>query len=136
MRQGTPTNNTEADPSGYTWLEDTSVSYDHFFGSSEEEDSSDWRLKRDGRWLANFLGVDPAVLRDSVNYFAQDQARARAMNLALWPATLGYFMDRMMAPVFEDTTIEQTRAFFTRFVSGRGPIPALHVGSNPTEYFQ
>ncbi|HEY6189580.1 MAG TPA: hypothetical protein VIW80_18145 [Pyrinomonadaceae bacterium] len=129
--QGTPTNNTEADPSGYTWVESPDTSYDHFFGTETTDDSTDWRLKRDGRWLANFLGVNPAILKDSVNYFAQDQAQARAMNTALWPATLGYFMDRMMAPVFSDNTIEQTRDFFTRFVSGRGPIPAVRVGKQP-----
>jgi hypothetical protein len=131
VQQGTPTNNTEDDPSGYTWVENPDTSYDHFFGTETTDDSSDWRLKRDGRWLANFLGVDPAIPKDSVNYFAQDQAQARAMNLALWPATLGYFMDRMMAPVFADNTIEQTRDFFTRFVSGRGPIPAIRVGKQP-----
>ena len=131
VRQGTPTNNTEQDPSGYTWVENPDTSYDHYFGNETTDDASDWHLKRDGRWLANFLGVDPAILKDSVNYFAQDQAQARAMNLALWPATLGYFMDRMMAPVFTDNTIDQTRNFFTRFVSGRGPIPAIRVGSQP-----
>ena len=131
VRQGTPTNNTEADPSGYTWVENPDTSFDHFFGTETTDDSTDWHLKRDGRWLANFLGVDPAILKDSVNYFAQDQAQARAMNLALWPATLGYFMDRMMAPVFADNTIEQTRDFFTRFISGRGPIPAIRVGKQP-----
>lgn len=131
VRQGTPTNNTEVEPSGYTWVESPDMSYDHFFGSETTDDSTDWRLKRDGRWLANFLGVDPAILKDSVNYFAQDQAQARAMNIALWPATLGYFMDRMMAPVFSDNTVEQTRNFFTSFVSGRGPIPAVRVGKQP-----
>lgn len=131
VRQGTPSNNTEADPSGYTWVESADTSYDHFFGTETTDDLTDWRLKRDGRWLANFLGVDPAILKDSVNYFAQDQAQARAMNIALWPATLGYFMDRMMAPVFSDNTVEQTRNFFTRFVSGRGPIPAIRIGKQP-----
>lgn len=129
--QGTPTNNTEADPSGYTWVEDSSTSYDQLFTSPPPDDPTDWRLKRDGHWLADFLGVEATVLEDSLNYYAQDQSRARAMNLALWPATLGYFMDRMMSPVFEDDTIEQTRTFFTRYVSGRGPIPAIRVGKQP-----
>src|SRR5688572_299888 len=131
VRQGTPTNNTEADPSGYTWVENPDTSYDHYFGTATADDPTDWRLKRDGHWLADFLGVDPAVLRNSVNYFAEDQSRARALNLALWPATLGYFMDRMMAPVFADNTIDETRDFFTRYVSGRGPIPAIRVGRQP-----
>ena len=30
----------------------------------------------------------------SPNYYGHDQAEARAMNVALWPATLGYFIDQ------------------------------------------
>ena len=53
------------------------------------------------------------------------------MNVALWPATLGYFMDSMLHPVFDDATVERTREFFTRHVSARGQIPAVRVGKQP-----
>ena len=53
------------------------------------------------------------------------------MQKALWPATLGHFMDSMMNPVFSPQVIEQTRHFFVRHVSGRGNIPAIRVGSQP-----
>ena len=61
----------------------------------------------------------------------QDQMQARAMQRALWPATLGYWMDKMMTPVFGDDTVAATRWFFTSYVSGRGPVPAIRIGGQP-----
>ena len=60
-----------------------------------------------------------------------DQIAARAMNIALWPATLGYWMETMMAPVFSRDAIEQTRDFFTRYVIGEGGVPAVRIGAQP-----
>jgi len=64
------------------------------------------------------LGIDPAVLRNVPNARGTDQMEAAAMNSALFPATLGYFMEEMMHPEFSETDIEATRQFFTGFVSG------------------
>jgi hypothetical protein len=50
------------------------------------------------------------------------------MQRALWPATLGYWMDKMLTPVFGDETVAETRRFFTGWVSGRGSVPALRIG--------
>ena len=41
---------------------------------------------------------------------------ARAMNTALWPATLGYFLEEMMEPLFAEETLRQTRQFFLQHV--------------------
>ena len=53
------------------------------------------------------------------------------MQIALWPATIGYLMDTLLAPVFSDAAVAATRQFFTRQVSGRGPLPALRIGMQP-----
>ena len=53
------------------------------------------------------------------------------MQTALWPATLGYYLDAMMAPLFGDGDVEHTRWFFTRHVSGRGAAPAIRIGAQP-----
>ena len=53
------------------------------------------------------------------------------MNIALWPATLGYFMDTMMSPAFDVETIDQAQWFFSHLVSGRGAIPAVRIGDQP-----
>src|SRR5262249_15079142 len=55
----------------------------------------------------------------------------RAMNIALWPATLGYWMETMMAAVFPSDVIERTREFFTKYVVGAGAVPAIRIGAQP-----
>jgi len=131
LPQGTPTNNTEQKSSGYSWREDSDVSFDIYFNNADPSDPADWYDKKDGRWLAEFLGIDSQALHDIPFYHATDQREARALNTALWPATLGYFMESMMAPVFDDSVIEQTRQFFRHFISGRGMLPAIRVGRQP-----
>ena len=67
------------------------------------------------------------------------------MNVALWPATLGYFLEQMMNPwtflsdpannpnraIFSDTLIAAIRTFFIDNVFGRGPGPAFRIGAVP-----
>jgi hypothetical protein len=132
IKQGTPTNNTEDDNSGYSWRHDPDDSFDIYFGETDDRsDPTDWYNKRDGRWLAEFLGINPEKLKTIENYYGTDICEAKAMQQALWPATLGHFMESMMNPVFSQTVIEQTRRFFIRYVSGRGNIPAIRVGKQP-----
>lgn len=130
VKEGTPTNNTEASSSGHARMDDPDAAFDDlqnplFTGNSE------WLDKRDGQWLAEYLGIDPAVFQNIHNAGSTDQAAARAMNVALWPATLGYWMESMMAGVFTPQAIEQTRDYFNRFVLGGGAIPAIRIGAQP-----
>lgn len=131
LSQGTPTNNTEKEGSTYSWREDPDDSFDIYFKNEIPGDPAGWFEKKDGRWLAEVLGIDTKYLKNVANYYGTDQCEARAMNVALWPATLGYFMETMMAPVFSGQVINQTKLFFQRFVSGRGMIPAIRVGKQP-----
>jgi hypothetical protein len=131
LSQGTPTNNTENESSKYSWREDADDSFDIYFRNEPPDDPAGWFEKKDGRWLAEILGIGPECLKNVANYYGTDQCEARAMNIALWPATLGYFMETMMAPVFSDQIINQTKSFFQSYVSGRGMIPAIRVGKQP-----
>lgn len=131
LPQGAPTNNVEDQTAGYSWRSDADASYDHYFVQDHADDPKDWRHKKDGRWLAESLGIAPAMLKASPNYFATDQCEARALNEALWPATLGYFMEQMMETVFSESAVASTRAYFNRYVVGRGTIPAVRVGQQP-----
>lgn len=132
LKQGTPTNNTEEEASGYSWREDPDKSFDIYFDkSSEKSDPTDWFSKTDGRWLAELLGIDPTKLQTVENYYGTDISQAKAMQRALWPATMGHFMDSMMNPVFRKDVIELTRQFYTGYVTGRGNLPAIRVGKQP-----
>jgi hypothetical protein len=130
LPQGRPTNNADGDRSAYRWIEDSDVSFDHYFGTPPP-DPADWYAKRDGRWLAEMLGLDPATLDTVPFYGRSDIADAKAMNVALWPGTLGYFLESMLHPIVEDDTLERTREFFVRHVSARGTLPAVRVGRQP-----
>jgi hypothetical protein len=131
--QGTPTNNTEDSGSGYSVNEDTDEAFARYISGSEEEDSGEWEIKRDGRWLAELLGidVDSSTLELAENYYCKDQSEARAMNTAIWNSTLGYFTESMLTPVFNDTQRNIIRWFLTNHVSGRGRVPAIRIGHQP-----
>ena len=64
--------------------------------------------KSDGLLLAEALGIDAAMLQTIPNADGKDQAQACAMNAALWPATLGYWMDTQLRPVFDAAAVTRS----------------------------
>jgi hypothetical protein len=132
LPQGTPTNNTEAAGSGFSESEDADDSFDLVFGDAGPLVRVDaWQPRPDGQWLAEMLGIDLATFDRTLHARGLDQAEARAMNTALWPATWGYVLETMLSPVFDAATVEQVRWFFNHFVVARGTVPAVRVGDQP-----
>jgi hypothetical protein len=130
--QGTPTNNTEKKGSGYAFRDDSDATFKTLFKGEREYDVlADPLLRRDGQWLADLLGIRHDLVQRIPNAGGTDQTEARAMQIALWPGTLGYTMRTLLSPIFPEDTIGDTRSFFTRYVSGRGPLPALRIGRQP-----
>jgi len=129
--QGTPTHNTGGTGTGYTVLDNADESFDDRKNQPLFTPTADIWSKRDGQWVAEALGIGTSLLTRVHASGGQDQMQARAMQRALWPATLGYWMDKMMTPVFGDEVVVATRWFCTRYVSGRGPVPALRIGGQP-----
>ncbi len=82
-------------------------------------------------WLAELLGLDPGVLTGMPNADGTDQRDARAANAALWPATWGYFLQTALHPLLGPDAVAQTRDFFLKYVSGRGPLPTVKIGRQP-----
>ena len=126
--QGRPAHNTTGAGADYTRLDDADDSFDDRKNAPLFTITGDPNSKRDGQWLAEALGIDPAQFTGVHGAGGVDQQRARAMQRALWPATLGYWMDKMLTPVFGDETVAETYAFFTGWVSGRGSVPAVRIG--------
>jgi hypothetical protein len=131
LPQGTATNNTEETAAGLAAGDDVEESFDAFAGAPLFKPVADPLAKRDGQWLAELLGIRPAVLEQTLHADGTDQVEARAMQVALWPATLGYFLETMMEPLAGDADVDAARAFFVRHVSGRGPAPAIRIGRQP-----
>lgn len=132
LPQGAPTNNTEKAGAAFDRADDADATYHLWLGGgSGLQHRDDWNDKQDGQWLAECLGLDPGVLATVPGAEGSDQAEARAANVALWPATWGYFLETMMHPLLDGPTIDDARAFFTRYVSGRGLVPAVRIGRQP-----
>lgn len=137
LPQGTATNNTGRTPSAFGSGDDAAETFDAQLPAAQTAAAAvpppvaAVPPRPDGQWLAELLGIDPAVLRDVPGADGTDQNEARAMNTALWPATWGYHLGTMLNPMFGTDAIDATRTFFTRYVSGRGPVPAFRVGKQP-----
>jgi len=124
--QGTPTNNTSDGPSGYPTPDpDGSRGFNVERGAPLATPSSD------GTAFCRALALDPSLADHVDGAQLTEQASAEAMNQAMWPVTLGYFLEHMMAPAFDDSVIDSVRDHYARFVRGRGPLPAFRVGAVP-----
>ncbi len=132
LPQGTPTNNTESSDSGFTRSDQADKSFNQYFNKVEgfKHERED-RLKSDGQWLAEWLGVDEKTFSKVLNSGGLDQSDAKNMNISLWPATMGYVLESLMQYVVEPETHKYARRFFNSYVSGRGPIPAIRIGNQP-----
>lgn len=129
VAQGTPTNNTAGNDSG--WSRDDGSDSAPVAGPALFDPVADRSIAKDGQRLADFLGIayDPLV-HVPLSGLA-DNAEAVAMNRALYGGTLGYYLDHMLGGVVEDEALPLIRRQFTEFVTGRGPIAAIRVGSQP-----
>jgi hypothetical protein len=134
---GTPSNNTKDAPSGFS-----TADFDHAESYLSERGANSFK-SGDGSnadLLANALGLrdeNGQAFANLANSVATEQADARHMNRALWPATWGYFLSQMMAPAkFGETTlaaddVSWARQHFIEYVRASGPLPALRVGKQP-----
>ncbi len=128
VRQGTPTNNTTAGESGYPPPDDAERSFAIERGAPLMGEGSD------GALVSRALGLPimPYPIFDHIEGADRtEQGNAAAMIEALWPCTLGYFLEQLMAPLLTASHIEEVREHTRKFVRGRGPLPALRVGRVP-----
>jgi hypothetical protein len=136
LPQGLPTNNTEQVSAGIQRGDDPDATWrDPFADPPVFTPTPDPLDRVDGEWLAQWLGIDPSALAPLAGAHHTDQREGRAMQTALWPATLGYMIGTLMQPVLDERAVDETRRFFTAFVTGRGPAPAVRVGSQPYGIF-
>ncbi len=133
LAQGTATHNTTGTSSGYGRGDDSDseASFDDRKAMPLFTPTTEPLGKRDGQVLAEALGIDPAILQGVHGADGEDQLRARAMQRALWPATGGYWIDKMLTPMFGDETVAAASWFFANHVRGRGAVPALRMDGQP-----
>jgi hypothetical protein len=135
--QGTPTNVTHDGDMAPELDADGTLKWIRGGGAYANEDPTKTIFENecDGLRLAHALGVDPDALRYVKHADHSDGSEAIAMKRALWSGTLGYYAQQMLWPLFEHANGERltqaTRFYFTHFVFGRGPLPAIRVGAQP-----
>lgn len=126
LRQGTPTNNLPGAPSSFTPPDPAgAVSF------AVERGQPFANPNGSGRRFTAALGLAPDLTAHIANADLDEQSAARAMNDALWPCTLGYYLAHIMEPVFNDPAILNARSHFIENVRGRGPLPAFRIGGTP-----
>ena len=125
--QGTPTNNTSQALAGYPPPDAAAARF------ALERTGISLGATSDGLILNSALGLDTKrpIFRHVAGAGGQEQTRAAAMNTALWPCTLGYYLEQMMAPLLTSEQIADTRAHFRDHVRGRGPLPLMRIGRVP-----
>ena len=128
LAQGTPTNNTNGNDSGYTRGGETGVAG---AGPAHFTPRADRSVATDGQRFADFLGIDYAPLLHADGSDHADHLEAVAMNRALYAGTLGYYLDHMLDEVVDETALYKVRRHFTDRVTGRGPIAAIRIGDQP-----
>ncbi len=125
LPQGTPTNNTETDGSGYTKNED------HL---KKGYYSGEVMVKLPGSdidYFAKILGVDFSKVEELNHSDLREYANGLNMNTALYAATLADFFNEYMKPVVKENDAISIRSFFNSYVSARGPLVPLRVGDQP-----
>jgi len=85
----------------------------------------------DGKNLGDALGIDYTPLQFIAGSDGQDNREAVLMNKALYPGTLGYYINSLLDPVLPLAAQANLQDFFTQWVTGRGPVPAFRVGNQP-----
>jgi hypothetical protein len=125
--QGAPTNNTPDASSAYTRKDpDYAISFAVERGAplTSVPDA-------DGPVAAALLGIPAATFGHVQHADGHGVRNGRDMLTALWPATLGYFMEQLLTPVFGTGAIDKARTFALASAVPRGALPALRVGSTP-----
>ena len=124
--QGTPTNNTASDAAGYPPPDP-----DGMRSFATERGAPLTAAGSDGQRLATALGIPAQALDHVAGADGTEQARALAMNGALWPSTWGYYLEQMLDGVASPARAAEVEAHFLAWVRGRGPLPLLRTGSVP-----
>lgn len=129
LPQGTPTNHTADLPSGFS-TEDAEgdESFSVETGSAVQAVADDLE-KSDAQRLAEAWDVRLETLAGLRNAERHDISEAKIMNRALWPATLGYYLEELLET--DPAVNDRVRRFFTADVVARGSLPAIRVGKQP-----
>jgi hypothetical protein len=134
--QGTPSNNTQDAPSGFS---SNDPGHEASYFAERTEPTSKTTDGSNADLLTQAFGLAKAgeVFASLPNANASEQFDSRQMNTALWQATWGYFLLQMLGAdgtierPLKDEDIAWARNHFIDYVRAGGPLPALRIGKQP-----
>jgi len=129
----TPTNNTDSDDSGYRTFEtDAALSFAIERNNEMPVGAAvSPNFPTDAERLATGLGINPDVLNNLDYHNRTEVSEALVFNKALFHGTLGHYMEEGVDTLFTLDNIDRTKDFFCKYVTARGFLPALRVGTQP-----
>ncbi|MCS5490418.1 hypothetical protein [Algoriphagus limi] len=137
LAAGTATNNTDQVKSPYRALDDDlDGAFDLFFAQNPPSyvNSFDDKFEldvSDGQFFKEALGIPESLANDIRHHDKKDICLGRAMNRALFNATLKYYFKVMIPNLMEDFDINQTMLFMLHHVSALGTLPVFRVDNQP-----
>lgn len=130
LRQGTPTNHTAGESAGFSTDDaEADASFDVETKVPDIQITDDEFAKTDAQRLSEAWDVDLAKLAQLAGAESKDVSHARIFNRAMWPATLGYYLEELLQ--IDKSDIGRVRKFFAEQVIARGSLPAIRVGKQP-----
>lgn len=129
LARGTPSNNTAEAPSGFSSFD---PGYDTSFQANQASGKVD--DASNGGLAAKAFGISADKFSRIERCNVEELTSARHMNVALWQATWGYFLDQMMNGALKtdpEGAINWTRQHFAENVRAGGPLPAIRCGRQP-----
>lgn len=130
LPQGTPTNHTAEQRSGFSTDDaEGDASFETEATTPVVDITIDEFDKTDAKRLSEAWDVELEKLVHLANANRKDVSQARIMNRALWPATLGYYLEEMLQ--IDPADIGRVRKFFAEHVVARGSLPAIRIGKQP-----
>jgi hypothetical protein len=130
LPQGTPTNHTADARSGFS-TEDAEgdASFELEAQGAVPEPAFEDLDKSDTQRLAEAWDVSLEILAGVTHADLRDVSKAKIINRALWPATIGYYLEELLET--DAASQDRLRRFFTAGVVARGSLPAVRVGKQP-----
>jgi hypothetical protein len=128
LHRGTSTNNSAASRSGFGAPD---IGHERSFATERGAALSAAGDGSGGQRLATALGVQADVFAHVQGADDRDQIAQRDVNAALWPSTIGYFLDQRLRGVLIDAELRAVRRHFINYVRSGGPLAPIRFGRQP-----
>ena len=128
LPQSSPTNNTEE--SGSTYEKNEDYLPKGYYDGSDIVNLDD-QPNAGGNNFAEYLGIKSDILKEVDHADMVESFEALAMNKAIYPSTIGNFVEVLADPVLAKSAHPKLRDFFNNHVCASGHVPCIRVGDQP-----